>query len=33
MRIRYLGVAREEIREAADYHDAISPGLGTAFKR
>ena len=33
MRIHYLGVAREEIGEAADYYDAIAPGLGTAFKR
>ena len=33
MRIRYLAVAREEVREAADYYAAISPDLGTAFKR
>lgn len=33
MRIRYLAVARDEIREAADYYAAISPELGTAFKR
>lgn len=33
MTVRYLAVAREEIREAADYFAAISPDLGTAFKR
>lgn len=33
MKIRYLAVAREEIRETADYYNAIAPGLGTAFKR
>ena len=32
MKIRYLAVAREEIREAADYYAAISPELGKAFK-
>ncbi len=32
MRIRYLAVAREEIREAADYYAAISPDLGKAFR-
>lgn len=33
MKIRYLAVARDEIRETADYYAAISPGLGVAFKR
>lgn len=33
MKIRYLAVAREEVREAADYYAAISPGLGAAFKK
>lgn len=33
MKIRYLAMAREEIREAADYYAAISPDLGMAFKR
>lgn len=33
MRIRYLAIARDEIREAADYYAAISPDLGKAFKR
>ena len=33
MKIRYLAVAREEVREAADYFAAISPGLGNAYKR
>lgn len=33
MRIRYLSVAREEIREAADYYATISPDLGRAFQR
>ena len=33
MKIRYLEVARDEIREAADYYAAISPDLGMAFKR
>ncbi len=33
MKIRYLAVAGEEVREAADYYAAISPDLGTAFKR
>ena len=33
MRTRYLAIAREEIREAADYYAAISPDLGIAFKR
>jgi plasmid stabilization system protein ParE len=33
VKIRYLAVAREEIRETADYYTAISPGLGKAFKR
>lgn len=33
MRIRYIDVAREEIREAAEYYAAISPDLGIAFKR
>jgi toxin ParE2 len=32
VKIRYLAVAREEIREAADYYAAISPELGNAFK-
>lgn len=32
MKIRYLAVAREEIREAADYYAAISPDLGRAFR-
>ena len=32
MRIRYLAVARKEIREAADYYAAISPDLGRAFR-
>ena len=31
MKIRYLAIAREEIREAADYYAAISPDLGKAF--
>lgn len=33
MKIVYLTVAREEIREAAEYYAAISPELGNAFKR
>lgn len=33
MKIRYLAVARDEIREAADYYAAISPDLGLAFRR
>lgn len=33
MKVRYLAVAREEIREAADYYAAISPELGKAFKQ
>lgn len=33
MRIRYLAIAREEIREAAEYYAAISPDLGAGFKR
>ncbi|MDP2811293.1 MAG: type II toxin-antitoxin system RelE/ParE family toxin [Rhodocyclaceae bacterium] len=33
MKIRYLAVAHEEIREAADYYAMISPGLGKAFRR
>jgi toxin ParE1/3/4 len=33
VKIRYLEAAREEIREAADYYGAISPGLGIGFKR
>ena len=33
MKIRYLAVAREEVHEAAEYYAAISPGLGTSFKR
>jgi hypothetical protein len=33
VRIRYLAVARDEIREAADYYAAISPDLGIAFQR
>lgn len=33
MKVSYLAVAREEIREAADYYAAISPDLGMAFKR
>ena len=33
MRIRYLAVAREEIREAAEYYAAISPDLGAGFRR
>jgi toxin ParE2 len=33
VKIRYLALAREEVREAADYYAAISPDLGTAFKR
>ena len=33
MRICYLGIACEEIREAADYYNVISHGLGTDFKR
>lgn len=32
MKICYLAVAREEIREAADYYAAISPDLGRAFR-
>jgi plasmid stabilization system protein ParE len=33
MKIRFLQLARDEVREAADYYDAITPGLGLAFKR
>lgn len=33
MKIRYLAVARDEIREAADYYAAISPDLGVGFQR
>jgi plasmid stabilization system protein ParE len=33
VKIRYLAVAREEIREASDYYAAISPDLGRAFQR
>lgn len=33
MKIAYLTVAREEIREAAEYYAAISPELGNDFKR
>lgn len=33
MKIVYLTVAREEIREAAEYYAAISPELGNAFRR
>jgi plasmid stabilization system protein ParE len=33
VKIRYLDLARDEVREASDYYDAISPGLGLAFKR
>lgn len=33
MKIRYLAVAHEEIREAADYYAAISPDLGVGFQR
>jgi hypothetical protein len=33
MRVHYLAVAQEEIREAASYYEAISPGLGSGFKR
>jgi plasmid stabilization system protein ParE len=32
MKIRYLAIARTEIREAADYYAAISPDLGKAFR-
>ncbi len=32
MKIRYLAIAREEIREAADYYAAISPDLGRSFR-
>lgn len=32
MKIRYLAIAREEVREAADYYAAISPDLGKAFR-
>ena len=32
MKIHYLSIARDEVREAADYYAAISPGLGKAFK-
>lgn len=32
MKIGYLAIAREEIREAADYYAAISPDLGKAFR-
>jgi hypothetical protein len=31
MKIRYLAIAREEIREAADCYAAIAPDLGKAF--
>jgi hypothetical protein len=33
VKVSYLAVAREEIRETADYYAAISPDLGHAFKR
>lgn len=33
MKVRYLAMAQEEIREAADYYAAVSPGLGLAFRR
>ncbi|MCX7169509.1 MAG: type II toxin-antitoxin system RelE/ParE family toxin [Proteobacteria bacterium] len=33
MRIRYLAVAQTEIADAAEYYAAVSPGLGTAFKK
>jgi hypothetical protein len=33
MKIVYLTVAREEIREAAEYYAAILPELGNAFRR
>jgi plasmid stabilization system protein ParE len=33
VRVRYLAVAREEVREAADYYAAISPSLGIVFQR
>ena len=33
MKIAYLTVAREEIREATEYYAAISPELGNAFRR
>jgi hypothetical protein len=32
VKIRYLAIAQEEIREAADYYAAISPDLGKAFR-
>jgi plasmid stabilization system protein ParE len=32
VKIRYLAIAREEVREAADYYAAISPRLGRAFR-
>ncbi len=33
MKIRYLDVARDEVREAVDYYATISPDLGVGFKR
>jgi len=33
VKIRYMAVARDEIREASDYYAAISPDLGRAFRR
>jgi plasmid stabilization system protein ParE len=33
MKVRYLTIAQDEIREAAEYYAAVSPELGTAFKR
>jgi len=33
MRIRYLTITQLEIADAAEYYAAVSPGLGTAFKK
>jgi plasmid stabilization system protein ParE len=33
MKVRFLAVAKDEIREAVDYYATISPELGKAFKR
>jgi len=33
MRVRYLAVAQAEIADAAEYYAAVSPELGTAFKK
>lgn len=33
MIVGYLAVAQAEIADAAEYYAAVSPGLGTAFKK